>query len=306
MRPFNRRPNDRSVWPTCLARMLFAVALIWTLLDLMRDLAIAADPPPIAEDSEIVIAGPNDLDDEEAARSAELLGLVTDGSPLKPREMPAYWQLMQWSQTAPSAELEQRALHDVPFTQLCEQPNKYRGKLISMRLHVQRVLKYDAPSNPLELQDVYEAWGGTDESRSFPYVVVSFQCPDGLPIGTDVRGEVNFVGYFLKVMRVDGAKNNARGAPLLIGRMQLASPPIAPKPASLDPSVFWLILGGTAAVAVFGVWRAVRSKSAPKAVSLPDDVVSLGVPDSSRGAANFNAIQDSSEPDPVGTTETRD
>jgi hypothetical protein len=306
MCPFNRRPNGRSVWPTCPARMLFAVAVIWMLLDLKRDLAIAAEPPPIGEDPEIVIAGPNDLDDEEAARSTELLGLVTDGAPLKPREMPAYWQLMQWSQTASTAELNQRALHDVPFTQLCEQPAKYRGKLISMRLHVQRVLKYDAPSNPLELQDVYEAWGGTDESRSFPYVVVFFQCPDGLPIGTDVRGEVNFVGYFLKVMRVDGAKNNARGAPLLIGRMQLASPPVAPKQASLDPSVFWWILGGTAAVSGFGVWWSLRSKPAAKAVTLPDDVISLGVHDSNRGTASINAIHDSCAPAQVGTTETRD
>ncbi len=306
MRWFTCRPHDRSVWPTRWVRMMFAVAAIWMLLNLKDGLTIAAESPPVAEDPEIVIAGPNDLDDDEAARSAELLGLVTDGTPLKPKEMPAYWQLMQWSQTASSAELDQRALHDVPFTQLCEQPAKYRGKLISMRLHVQRVLKYDAPSNPLELQDVYEAWGGTDESRSFPYVVVSFQCPDGLPIGTDVRGEVNFVGYFLKVMKIEGAKNNARGAPLLIGRMQLASTPIAPKKTSLDPSVFWGILGGAAAVAGFGVWRAVRSKSAAKAASLPDEVLSLGVPDLNRGTASVNANLDLSESEQVDTTESRD
>jgi hypothetical protein len=300
MRRFTSGPYDRSVWPTRWVRMLFAVAVSWMLLDLNTDSAMTAEAPTIAQDPETVIAGPNDLDDDEAARSAELLGLVTDGTPLKPREMPAYWQLMQWSQTATSAELEQRALQDVPFTQLCEQPNKYRGKLISMRLHVRRVLQYDAPVNPLELHDVYEAWGWTDESRSFPYVVVFSQCPKGLPIGTEVQGEANFVGYFLKVMKVDGAKNNARGAPLLIGRMQLASPPVAPKQASLDPSVFWLILGGTAAVAGFGVWRALRSKSAPKAVSLPDEVISLGVPDSSRSTANVNAAAT----EQVSTTET--
>lgn len=295
MRPFNRRSDDRSV---SLARMFFAAAVFWMLLELNADSALAAEPPVIAHDPEIVIAGPNDLDDEEAARSAELLGLVTDGTPLKPREMPAYWQLMQWTQTASSAELEPRALTDVPFTQLCEQPDKYRGKLISMRLHVRRVLKYDAPVNPLELQDVYEAWGWTDESRSFPYVVVFSQCPEGLPIGTEVQAEANFVGYFLKVMKVDGAKNNARGAPLLIGRMQLASPPITPKQASLDPSMFWCILGGTAAVAGLGVWRAVRSKSAAKAASLPDEVLSLGGPDANRG--------DLSRFEQVDTTETRD
>lgn len=305
MRRFCNLFYDRSIRPTRVVTKLFAMAMICMLLDLKRDLAIATESPPTAEVPEIVIAGPNDLDDEEVARSEELLGLATDGTPLKPKEMPAYWQLMRWSQTASSADLEQRALQDVPFTQLCEQPDKYRGKLISMRLHVRRVLKYDAPVNPLELQDVYEAWGWTDESRSFPYVVVFSQCPQGLPIGTEVQAEANFIGYFLKVMKVEGAKNNARGAPLLIGRMQLALPP-APKQASLDPSVFWLIFGGSAAVAVFGVRRALRSKSAPKAVSLPDDVISLGVPNSSQGTANVTAIQDISEPRSMSTTETQD
>ncbi len=306
MRPFSSRSDGRLIRPTRLVTTLFAVAVFWMLLDLKDNSAIAVEPTSGPADPEIVIAGPNDLDDEEAARSTELLGLVTDGSPLKPREMPAYWQLMQWSQTASTAELDQRALHDVPFTQLCEQPAKYRGKLISMRLHVRRVLQYDAPVNPLELHDVYEAWGWTDESRSFPYVVVFSQCPKGLPIGTEVQGEANFVGYFLKVMKIEGAKNNARGAPLLIGRMQLASPPVAPKQDSLDPAVFWWILGGTAAVAGFSVWRALRSKSAPKAVSLPEDVISLGVPDSNPGTASVNAIYHSSAPEQVSTTETRD
>ena len=157
MRRFRSRPYGQSVRPSRLVSMLFAVAILWmlyerfrdpstwrSLLDLKDDTTVAAavEPAAIPEDPEVIAPGPNDLDEEEVARSKERLDLVTDKTPLKPREMHAYWQFMQWSQTESSAELEKRALHDVAFTQLWEQPEKYRGELISMRLHVRRVLKY--------------------------------------------------------------------------------------------------------------------------------------------------------------------
>jgi hypothetical protein len=315
MRRFSSRPYGQSVRPSRLVSMLFAVAILWmlyerfrdpstwrSLLDLKDDTTVAAavEPAPIAEDPEVIVPGPNDLDDEEVARSKERLDLVTDKTPLKPREMHAYWQFMQWSQTESSAELEKRALHDVAFTQLWEQPEKYRGELISMRLHVRRILKYEAPSNPGELRDVYEAWGWTDESRSFPYVVVFAQCPDGLPIGTDIRGEVNFVGYFLKIMKYD-AFDVVRGAPLLVGRVQLASPRIAPRKAPPDTTVIMWILGGASVLAGYGVWRQFRAKSANKLTSLPDDVVSLGEPSSSR-RDNLDVIPEFSDFEEVGAT----
>lgn len=308
MRRFSSRPYGQSVRPTRLISMLFGVVVLWLLYERFKDPAtwrslLDLKDEPIAAvesttnpiDPETIIPGPTELNDEEVDRSLEALNLVTDRSPLKPREMHAYWQFMQWSQASSSTELEMRALHDVPFTQLWDQPEKYRGKPISMRLHVRRVLKYEAPSNPLELRDVYEAWGWTDESRSFPYVVVFAQCPKGLPIGTDIRGEVNFVGYFLKVMSYT-AFDNARGAPLLVGRVQLAAPRVMPQKPRPDTTVVMWILGGAAVVAAFCVWRQFRAKPVTKLTSLPDEVISLGErPSSERGSSTLDVVPDFSD-----------
>lgn len=286
-----------SVRPTRMLSMLMVIVVLWMLFDRVKDpatwrvlldakedvpIAAAQDTASAATSSEarpvegaVVVPGPNDLDEQEAAQAQEMLQLVSDKTPLKPREMHAYWRLMTWSRTASFTELKQRAMHDVPFTQLWEQPERYRGKLITMRLHVRRVLKYEAPSNPQELPYTYEAWGWTDESRSFPYVVVFPECPPGLPVGTDVRGEVVFVGYFLKQMSYT-AFDVSRGAPLLIGRIELVPGLAKPAPAPANPSlVLWAVAIGTV-VAGLAVWFQFRSRPVVRNVSRPGDLELIG------------------------------
>ncbi len=252
MRRKQPRPYGVTLRPTRLVSLVLAVAVLWVLylrlkdpatwriLFDLKDKSAAVEPlqtvAPIRED---IVPGPNDSDEQEVVAANELFQLVNDKTPLKPREMFAYWRLMAWARTEPFTKLLERSKSDVPFTQFWEQPNKYRGKLVTLRLHVRRVLEYDAPENPQDIPVTYEAWGWTDESKSFPYVVVFPERPEGLPVGTDVRGEVVFVGYFLKVMSYTAFEAN-RGAPLLVGRVQ-AVPSSAPVKA--EPMNPWLMLG---------------------------------------------------------------
>ena len=107
----------------------------------------------------------------------------------------------------------------IVYTQLWEDPDKYRGKLIELRLHIRRVLSWQAPENSAGVHTVYEAWGWTDESKSFPYVVVMTDVPKDLPLGDNLREEGLFVGYFLKTIGYT-ASNRNRSSPLLLGRMK--------------------------------------------------------------------------------------
>lgn len=285
MRRYKSRPYGLATRPTRVLGLVMCLGVLWLLYDRVRDPSTwkvlfelkddavvdvqVSDrgPPAVAE---AVVAGPSDVDEQELADAAQSFELVTDRTSLKPREMHAYWRLMGWSRTAPFAEQDLRALHDVAFTQLWEQPERYRGKLINLRLHVRRVLKYDAPENPLGLKQTYEAWGWTDESRSYPYVIVFPECPEGLPVGTDVRGEVVFVGYFLKVMSYT-AFDTARGAPLLVGRVQVAPARLAPPPARLDPSFMLWIVGAGAVMTAAYLWLKVRHRRVIGNRSLPTE-----------------------------------
>lgn len=197
--------------------------------------------PPI-EAKEELVPGPNDKDPAEAADLKKKFELIRDRIALRPGEMSVYWQLMKWSRTEPLAALRKRAAKDVAFSQLWEDPGRYRGKLVRLKLHVRRVLRYETEENPLGIKTVYEAWGWTDDSKSFPYVVVLADLPPGLKVGTDVRGEIDFTGYFFKVMAYT-AFDVARGAPLLVGRARLSSSSAQSKPASSAAFMDTLLIG---------------------------------------------------------------
>ena len=289
MRRYTARPYGGSVTGMRLVSMLMAMLVLWMLYNRLKDpttwRAFADDQEPVAaqakeetpSEPERIVPGPNDLDEDEVASTQELFEMLTDRAPLKPREMEAYWRLMDWSHTQPFAELEKRSRHDIAFTQLWDEPENYRGKPIRLRMHVRRVLEFDAPKDQPSVKKVYEAWGWTDESLSFPYVVVFTDPPPNLPIGTDVRAEIVFVGYFLKVMGYK-AFDNSRGAPLLIGRTKLISKPPAPPPSKLDPWIIPIVLIGSILFIGMSVWfsRSARKKSGMR--MLPDELSAVTTP----------------------------
>jgi hypothetical protein len=262
-------PYGQTTPPSRVFSLLLALAVLVVIYDRARDPATwvwmtgdqaladvgaEAGAPAGSQVPETIVPGPNDTDPAAVAEMEELLKAVRDRRPLEGREMFAYWKLMEWSRTQPMAEIEQRAQKDVAFTQLWEQPEKFRGKPVRMRMHVRRVIKWDgAPKNPLGLKDVYEAWAWTDESKSFPYLVVFPELPPGLPVGSDVQGEIVFVGYFLKIMAYE-ATDKQRGTPLFVGRARAAGPgvPVREKTRSLD--IVLLILAASGVLIGALVW----------------------------------------------------
>lgn len=220
---------------------------------------------------ETVVPGPTDLDSADAADAHRLLEAVSDRSPLAEIEMPAYWKLMKWARAQSFADLRRRATSKFAMTQLWEQPDKYRGKLLLLKLHIKRILDFKASANSAGVSRVYEAWGWTDESKSYPYVVVFSELPEGMKIGADVQEEGVFVGYFLKTLSYT-AYNAKRSAPLLIGRMIRSTSAATPRPVVARHEWFWILTIGfpLLLVALSGIWfqlyrmRRVKMPNAPR------------------------------------------
>jgi hypothetical protein len=199
--------------------------------------------------------GPTDEDSDEADAAREEFQALSDQKPLGPEEMPAYWRLMKWSKNQTFSEMRGRARGGTLYTQLWEQPGKYRGKLVFLRLHLRRALRWDAPANPDGVKEVYEAWGTTNESVSLPYLVVFSELPPGMSFGADIQEEATFVGYFLKTMAYQ-AFDTERAAPLLVGRLELAGPRGPAARSAGESKWFWLTLlgGGVVLLVVIGAW----------------------------------------------------
>lgn len=184
----------------------------------------------------------NTLPDEWSSFTAETQP-IEDRQALQQVDMPAYWRLMSWAKSESFLELLQRANPHVLFVNLWEEPQVHRGQPVRLRLNVRRVLSYQAGENNLGITQLYEAWGWTTDSKSFPYVVVFPELPAGLPLGADVNAEVEFAGYFLKVMAYD-AYETRRGAPLLIGQLRLLQPTATNSPTWPQPRELILWAGG--------------------------------------------------------------
>lgn len=224
---------------------------------------------------ENLVPGPNETDADELAKMQSSFKAVQDRQPLQDFEMSAYWQLMRWSRTRSFAEFEKLARRDVPYSSLWEEPNLYRGLPIRLKLHVRRVQKFEPSKNPQDLKVVYEAWGWTDDSRSFPFCVVFPDKPDGLPIGTDVEADVVFVGYFLKWMSYQ-AFDTKKNSPLLIGRVRPVGRAGGVAKTGGWESAFLTLVGGVLVLSFFG-WFAIYGLRRPRTIvaattSIPDQL----------------------------------
>ena len=123
--------------------------------------------------------GPTDLDPEEVEAIQEEFQAVTDGKyPFGPRKCRPTTGCCNGFRTKRCPKCGAARKKTSLFTQFYQSPDKYRGQLFELKLNVRRILKYT--HNDLTL---YEVWGWTAESRSWPYVGVVSICPRECRLG---------------------------------------------------------------------------------------------------------------------------
>ncbi len=253
----------------------------------------SAPPQPIPE-----ATGPTHEDPDQAETVREEFQAMTDGS-LKPRreEMEPYYRLVFWVKNQPFERLRQLARRDLLYTNFHDEPDKYRGELVTMDLDVRRVLEAGEGRDGEKLREI---WGFTDESWGHPYVAIVVDCPEDMPVGPSVREKATFAGYFLKLQGYLPAESKPgdpiEKAPLLIGRIDWK--PVVVQDA--DRSLEWI--WGLALFVVVGLVLAARflyfklrprrRLSPPSVATSPSgEVISI---DSWLEQANLNADEDGS------------
>jgi len=176
-----------------------------------RDDVVAADPDA---------RGPTDEDADQRDEAREEFEAVTDKAPLSKEEMPAYWRLMEWQQHQSLAPMRARAQHDVTFKQLWQQPEKWRGRLVEIPVHLRQTAKVeDLAENALGLKTLDEVWGWNTDSQPYWYWLVCPRLPPAMPSGRNIYEEATFVGYFLKLLPYEDHQGKTLATPLLIGRL---------------------------------------------------------------------------------------
>jgi hypothetical protein len=134
-----------------------------------------------------------------------------------------YYHLITLAATAPSDLLAQHARTDVTYEELWNDPEKYRGELVYLKGYLRGVQPWLATDNkffnPAQLDDMYDGYLITQDSRPNPFVVVVPRLPDGMPIGSNISENITFAGYFFKLWNYPAADGTIRSAPLMIGQI---------------------------------------------------------------------------------------
>lgn len=134
------------------------------------------------------------------------------------------------------------------YVDVFRHPEEYRGRPVTLRGRLRRLVAYDPGPNDVEITRVYEAWLYPDDARGNPAVVVFTQKSDGLPLGGELHEDVQFSGYFLKLYGYD-AQDTTRQAPLFLA----ADVQWSPRPRMVAAAAVPLWGYGAACLAVFGV-----------------------------------------------------
>ncbi len=286
------RSDDGLFRGSELSRLIFLIGILiagglFVYQVLARQTERDAVPPPRTV-TQVPLPPPDD--------DIALTG-VTDRAPLNPRENPGYLMLLDRMRNSPTAELTKQARRDVLFSQLIDNPSRYRG----LPIHVEGTLLRCLEQSPIDSKlfpdgRFYEAWVITADSQDYPWILVFENPPANLPIGDDLRAYISFDGYFFKLMAYV-AGDTPRFAPLLVGQisgLDLESDK-GPAAAATPSSIPWW-LAPLAVLFLFAILRWVfylrsltRRRSRTSLISTVNDEI-----DPERLAAWLNSPNDSS------------
>jgi len=184
------------------------------------------------------------------------LDVIRDNTLDRPEEHAVFLHLMEILRRASPEQLQRASLGRITYAQLQRQPNQYRGKLVTIRGTVRRVVAAHAPKNDRGIDRYYQLWIQPADAPSWPMVAECLELPRGFPAGPDVSEDAQLTGFFFKRWAYI-AQDQPRTAPTLLARTieweKPAPTPSAPSPANWNSAL--IALAGVIAVAVWIAWR---------------------------------------------------
>jgi hypothetical protein len=172
----------------------------------------------------------------------DYLESVRDNTPSRRVERDAMFHLLALLEANDESSLRKASVGPVSFVQLYDQPDEYRGELVTIRGTLRRANRLRAPRNDYGVESYYQTWIQPADQPDAPIVVYCLALPDGFPTGMDLAEPVEITGFFFKRWAYM-ARDAMRTAPLLLARTVGWQKPVAPPPERVSYGVGPLILG---------------------------------------------------------------
>ncbi len=101
------------------------------------------------------------------------------------------------------------------FVDVFQNPDRWLGRLVTLKGHVRRVTTYNGDSTLFDSQPLHELWLFTDDSQQNPAVIVTPSLPKDFPVSSELIDSVTVTGCFFK-MYVYRSQQENRLAPLVL------------------------------------------------------------------------------------------
>lgn len=180
---------------------------------------------------------------------AQLLRDVEDYAPFRSADGKAWFHLLGILQEADSASLRRHSGGTVSFLQLYEQPQSYRGELVTLNGTIKRATRESAARNSEGIEGYYQLVLQPLDGPLRPVALKVLKLPEGFPVEDGIREEIEVTGFFFKNLVYLAEDGNDYIMPVVLAKDVTWKQ--APTDSRWVPSslVIWGTIGGTAVVA---------------------------------------------------------
>jgi hypothetical protein len=189
----------------------------------------------------------------------EALAAVQDDTVFRPAERDAWFNLFGVLKANDAEQLEQASTGNVGYIQLFEQPDHYRGQLVTIRGQARRALFRSAPKNDIGIDGYYQVVLRPADGPNSPLIVYCLDLPEGFPSGEGIREDVTVTCLFFKNWAFP-TRDDIRCSPTLLARTLswLPPAPVAVRPVRMSQLLAMVVATAIASVLI-ATWIVRRS-----------------------------------------------
>jgi hypothetical protein len=205
--------------------------------------------------------GPSESDEKRfPGVRTDYLATIRDDTVFRSEESLAWFHLFSVLESTPQDEIVRASEGPVGYLQLNEQPNEYRGRLITIGGTVRAAKLVAAPKNGFDIKEYYQLWLQPDRATDELVVLYCLELPADFPIGDQLDEACTATGFFYKRWAY-ASQGGITTAPLVVAKTLRwqPKPPVAPaveQPVSERVLTATIVAAALAAIAlVFMIWR---------------------------------------------------
>ena len=192
----------------------------------------------------------------------DYLAEIRDDTVFRAVESDAWFHLLAILTSSDESRLAKASLGRVGYLQLDQQPNEYRGRVVTISGVARGAKLLDAPANDYGIARYYQVWLQPDRSSPSLVVLYCLELPEGFPLGEQLNAPSTATGFFFKRWAYT-SQGGITTAPLVLARTLAwqPPPPEIERPAAAQPSgeqFLYAVMGALALAAAtlcFLMWR---------------------------------------------------